>query len=85
MGPGNAIEPEYTLFGTASAMNVADVDGTAHGKWGLSAQNVAHATSERLQDEMRKYAGSIRGVVFQLESLERHPYLASSDHRWHHS
>ena len=31
---------------------------------------------ERVQDEVRQYEEAIRGVVIQLESLERHPYLA---------
>ena len=69
-----ALEPECTLFSTANAMNMHD--GTAHGPWALKPQNIANATPERVQDEVRQYEEAIRGVVIQLESLERHPYLA---------
>ena len=69
-----ALEPECTLFSTTNAMNMRD--GTAHGPWALKAQNIANATPERVQDEVRQYEEAIRGVVIQLESLERQPYLA---------
>ena len=69
-----ALEPECTLFSTANAMNMHD--GTAHGLWALMPQNIANATPERVQDEVRQYKEAVRGVVIQLESLERHPHLA---------
>jgi len=68
------LELECTLFSTANAMKMHD--GTAHGKWALKAQNIANATPKRVQDEVRQYEEARRGVVIQLESLERHPYLA---------
>lgn len=67
------LEPECTLFSTANSMNLAD--GTAHGKWALTEQNIANATPERLEEERVKYEQARKGVVVQLESLERHPYL----------
>ena len=40
-------------------------------------QNIANATPERMQEEVRQYEEAIRGyLVIYLESLERHPYLA---------
>ena len=67
------LEPECTLFSAANAMNMAD--GTAHGKWAMLPQNLANATSERIEDEMADYAAARRGVVIQLTSLEKHPYI----------
>ena len=51
-------------------------DGTAHGLLALKPQNTANATPERVHDEVRQYEEAVRGVAIQLESLERHPYLA---------
>lgn len=68
-----AFEPECTLFSTGNSMNIGS--GTAHGKWALTDQNTSLATPERLQMEARKYEDARKGVMAQLESLERHPYL----------
>ena len=68
------LEPECTLFSTANAMNMHD--GTAHWPWALKPQNIGNATPGRVQDEVGQYEEATRGVVVQLKSLERHPYLA---------
>ena len=53
------MEPDNARAGMHIAQHsqrIEQADGKTHGKWALTAQNVANATRERLQDEMEQYA-----------------------------
>ena len=53
------MEPDNARAGMHIAQHsqrIEQADGKTHGKWALTAQNVANATPERLQDEMEQYA-----------------------------
>ena len=69
------LEPECTLFSEANAQNTTT--GCAHGKHAEKPGSIANMTPERLEEERQMYAEAKAGVVTQLQSLERHPLLAS--------